>query len=334
MTVRQPSFRFGPITVQGDLILAPMDGFSDIPFRSLCREFGSAMSYSAFVGAIELLQRSPRAWKDLAFLPSERPVVLQIFDSDVARLIEAARRIEALDPDAIDINMGCSAPSVSGRGAGAGLLQTPHKITTLISELKRTVQRPISAKIRLGWDEHSLNYLDIARRLEDAGASAIAVHARTRQQGYAGRADWEAIAQIKAAVGIPVIGNGDVRSVTDIGRLLALTGCEAVMIGRAAIGNPWIFQRRPPDSIAPAERLTVIGRHLQRMTTHYDEARAMVLFRKHLTHYLNPLGLDACLRRQLLTLSHAGELMEVLTQVLESAPCITNPGRQGAPAPA
>jgi tRNA-dihydrouridine synthase B len=321
MVARRRSFQFGPITVQGDLILAPMDGFSDIPFRSLCRQFGSAMSYTAFASAIELLQGASRAWNGLSFSPSERPVVFQIFDSEVDRLTEAARRIEGLGPDAIDINMGCSVSSVSARGAGAGLLRNPEKISGLIKELKRTLQLPVSAKIRLGWDEHSLNYLDVARRLEDTGACAIAVHARTRQQGYGGHADWDAIARIKAAVSIPVIGNGDIRSAADIDQLLARTGCEAVMIGRAAMGNPWIFQRRSPDSVTPAERRAVIADHLGRMVTHYGETQGVVLFRKHLARYLSPLGLDGALRRWLLTLSHAAELLEALAGAFQSAPC-------------
>lgn len=247
MPLSAPDFMLRDIPIRGDLILAPMDGYSDVPFRTLCRRFGSSISYTGFVNAIPLIQGDEQAWHELDFLPEERPVVFQIFDQSEENLLEAALRIQELQPDAIDINMGCSSRRVSSRGAGAGLLREPEKIGRIIHRLTAALAVPVTAKIRIGWDQSSLNYLEVAHAIEDNGGALIAVHARTRNQAYLGEADWDTIAAINSAVTIPVIGNGDVRTPQDIERLKILTGCVGVMIGRGAIGNPWIFRRVPGD---------------------------------------------------------------------------------------
>ncbi len=288
------------IPIYGDLILAPMDGFSDLPFRSLCRRFGSAMSYTPFVNAMELLAGARRAWRELAFLTEERPVVFQIYDSDERRLLEAALRVQELGPDVIDVNMGCSTRSVSGRGAGAGLLRDPAKVGRIIRMLSRSLEIPVTAKIRLGWDPDRLTYMDVARAVEDNGGALIAVHARTRAQGYKDAADWDAIAAIRGALTIPVVGNGDVSCVEDIERMKSHTGCDAVMIGRAAIGNPWIFQRRDRSSVPRTEVAAVMRDHLDRMAEHYGDELAIVLFRKHMLRYLEPILEERELRTAIL----------------------------------
>ncbi len=239
-----PVFTIKQIPVYGDLILAPMDGYSDRPFRSLCRELGSAVSYTEFINALDVLQGHPLLEKRLAFLPEERPVAFQIFDSEPGRLLDAALRLQAYQPDIIDINMGCSVQKVSARGAGAGLLREPEKVARIMALLTAALNVPVTAKIRLGWDEQRRNYLEIAQAVEENGGSLLAVHARTRAQAYSGQADWEAIAEIKQAVKIPVVANGDVRTVADIERIKQVTGCEAVMIGRAGGGQP--VDLRPP----------------------------------------------------------------------------------------
>jgi tRNA-dihydrouridine synthase B len=296
-----PSFYIRKVPVYGDLILSPMDGFSDQPFRSLCRELGSSLSYTEFINALDVLHGDPRLEHKLAFLPEERPVVFQIFDDDPARLLEAALRLQERQPDAIDINLGCSVRSVSGRGAGAGLLRTPEKIARIFSTLSRALQVPVTGKIRLGWDEQARNYLQVARIIEENGGALIAVHGRTRAQGYGGQADWGAIAEIKQAVSIPVIGNGDVRNVADIERLEALTGCDGVMIGRAAVGNPWIFARQDRQEVPPDQLRRIMLRHLKRMLSFYGGDYGLVLFRKHASRYLSPLPLSAGQRRRLFT---------------------------------
>ncbi|MEJ2011572.1 MAG: tRNA-dihydrouridine synthase family protein [Anaerolineales bacterium] len=291
MSDLQPQFWIGKIPVYGDLVLAPMDGFSDLPFRSICREHGSAVSYTAFVGAIELLNGVETAWHELNYLPEERPVVFQLFDSEAERLLQAARDVMRLEPDAIDINMGCSVRRVAGRGAGAGLLRDPIKIERILRSLVRALSIPVTAKIRLGWDDGERNYLEVARAIEAAGASLIAVHGRTRAQGYSGSADWDAIAEIKSAISLPVIGNGDVRTLDDIDRIKAHTSCDAVMIGRAAMGNPWIFQRKPRHHVSVEELSHVIELHLTRMLKFHGQVAGMLRFRKHLKRYLAPMNL-------------------------------------------
>ena len=215
-----PNFLIKHIPVYGDLILAPMDGYSDLPFRSVCRELGSALSYTEFINPRDVLsKRHPLLPRRLAYLEEERPVVYQIFDSEPERLLKAAQILQEQQPDIIDINMGCSVPKISGRGAGAGLLREPQKVAQIFSMLTRNLDVPVTAKIRLGWDDEQRNYLEIARVVEENGGALLAVHARTRCQGFRGQADWEAIAEIKQAVSIPVVANGDVRTVADIERI-------------------------------------------------------------------------------------------------------------------
>ncbi len=321
-TDRTAAFFVETLPVHGDAILAPMDGFSDLPYRALCREFGSAMSYTPFVNAMEILARQPRALRLLDYLPAERPVVFQLFDSDEERLLKAARSVLDLRPDILDINMGCSVRSVSGRGAGAGLLRDPRKVARIVSSLSRALPVPVTAKIRLGWDAHSYNYIEVARAVADHGGALIAVHARTRQQHYSGRADWDAIAAVKAAVAIPVIGNGDIQRVEDIQRMRGHTGCDGVMIGRGAIGNPWIFQGRDQRQIPASEITATVGRHARSMVDYYGERDGLVLFRKHLIRYLQPYTVPAPTRTSLLSTTTLPTFEEHLRR-LEAALCIS-----------
>jgi nifR3 family TIM-barrel protein len=279
------------------------------------------MSYSEFINVLDvlqhklLLQDKSALSQRLAYLPAERPVVYQIFDSEPARLLEAALLLQELGPDIIDINMGCSVKDVSGRGAGAGLLRTPEKIARTFSMLSRALRIPVTGKIRLGWDDQSRNYLEIARIVEDNGGALLAVHGRTKAQGYGGQADWDAIAEVCQALSIPVIANGDVRSVADIARIQSYTGCQAVMIGRAAVGNPWIFSRLDRDQVPPQEARRVILDHLQRMLDFYGQPRGLVLFRKHVSRYLSSQPLPADQRQRLLTASQPVEFLEIFDSV-------------------
>lgn len=312
MTLEPIRFRVGPIPIRGALILAPMDGFSDLPFRSICRALGSALSVTAFVSAQDLIAGHERAWHTLRYLPEERPVAFQIFDSSPERLLEAGRLALRESPDILDLNMGCSVRCVSGRGAGAGLLRDPEKVARIIASLSREMPIPVTAKIRLGWDDTSRNYLEVARAVQESGGAMLAVHARTRAQAYAGEVDWEAIAAIKQAVSIPVVGNGDVRTFEDVDRLQRLTGCDGVMIGRAAMGNPWIFARRPLAEVPLDEVARVIYLHLARMVEFHGPEQAPILFRKHLVRYLDPLRPPAEIRARLLAARGLDELHQEL----------------------
>ncbi|MEZ4634428.1 MAG: tRNA dihydrouridine synthase DusB [Caldilineaceae bacterium] len=286
-TQATPLFFVRDVPVYRRLILAPMAGFSDMPYRSLCFEYGSGMCYTEFVSAEAVNQGSnERTDRMLAFMPHERPMVFQIFGNRVEQLVEAALRIEPLGPSIIDINMGCSVRRVSGKGAGAGLLRDPKKIGRIFRALTQALSVPVTGKIRLGWDDDSRNYLAVVQEMVDNGASLVAVHGRTKDQGYSGQADWDAIAEIAEAVDIPVIGNGDVTTVADADRLFAHTGCTAVMIGRGAIGHPWFFQRRDRHEVGFDEKATFIRRHFERMCSLYGERLALVLVRKHIVRYL------------------------------------------------
>jgi nifR3 family TIM-barrel protein len=287
----QPTFHIRDIPLFTDLILAPMDGYSDMPFRLLCRELGSAMSYTEFVNVGSLCEREPNAIvkRKLKFDPREYPIAFQIYGHDEDRLVEAALRLQDWGPSIIDLNMGCYVRHIAERGAGSGMLREPAKIARVMARLTRGLRVPVTAKIRLGWDEKTRNYLTVARVLEDNGASLIAVHARTKAQGYTGSADWDAIAEIKQAIHIPVIGNGDVRTVADIARMKAQTGCDGVMIGRGAVGNPWIFSRKDRDAVPLAEKIAFMRRHLALQIDFYGERLGMILFRKHAYRYTQGL---------------------------------------------
>jgi nifR3 family TIM-barrel protein len=281
--------------IAGKLVLAPMAGFTDSPYRRIARRHGAALVYTELVSA-EGIVRENRKTQDLTrFTAEERPIAIQLFGKDPSVMAEAARRVEALGPDLIDINMGCCAPRVCSGGSGAGLLLDPAHAGAIAAAVAGAVRLPVSVKIRIGWDDSSRNYRELIPRIEDAGISLVAVHGRTRAQKYAGKADWEAIAEIASLSRLPVIGNGDILSYSDALERLGSSGCTAVMVGRAAIGNPWIFNgTRPSDSGLAGEVRT----HLGLMSEFYGE-RGIVLMRKHLARYFHGFRNAARLRGEL-----------------------------------
>ena len=310
----QPAFQVGNVPVYGDAILAPMDGYSDWPFRSICRRLGSAMSYSEFV-KVEHVLHSPRHTKaKLYYEEAERPVVFQIYGDDVEQIVQAALLVQELNPDIIDINMGCPAKSVAARGAGVGLMRTPLKIARLFRKLSAVLRVPVTGKIRLGWEDMR-TYKLVARIVEENGGSLIAIHGRTKEQSYGGQANWDAIAEVKAAVGIPVIGNGDVKTVADISRMKRHTGCEAVMIGRAAIANPWIFSGLDREQVVPHQVREVVRQHLARNLKFYGEEDGQRLFRKHAVQYLLLRTLTREDRKRILQVRPPAEFMQLLEQI-------------------
>ena len=311
-------FQIRSIPIRGDLILAPMDGYSDLPFRMICRELGSAMSYTEFINVDELQGRHPRAvtLQKLQFDPRERPMTFQIYGHDEHRLVETAIRLQDLGPDIIDINMGCYVKDIAERGAGSGMLRDPQKIGRVFARLSRELKMPVTGKIRLGWDDTSRNHVAIAKILEENGASLIAVHARTKAQAFRGEADWSAIAEVKQAVKIPVLGNGDVRAVADIPRIQAQTGCDGVMIGRGAMGNPWIFSRKDRADVSFAEKIALLRRHLALNLDFYGERVGLILFRKHAKRYIEGLPGEAELRVPLLTANTIAEFDRLLEGIV------------------
>jgi len=310
-----PAFYVGDLPVSGDSILAPMDGFSDLPFRGITRRLGSAMSYTEFINAMDVVHGHKSLPERLAYDEFERPVVFQLYDDDPDRLLRAAEMVMPFKPDILDVNMGCSSKSIAARGAGAGLLRAPDKIGEIINRLSKSLDIPVTAKIRLGWDDDTLNYVQVAQIVEANGGKLIAVHGRTKQQAYRGKANWEAIAEIKHAVSIPVIGNGDIRTVADKTRMMRETGCDAVMIGRGAIGNPWIFQGMDREQVSRQQVREMIYLHLARMQDFYGSERGLLLFRKHAARYISLSPLTKAERTQLLTCGTAEEFITFIDQI-------------------
>ena len=308
----QPLFYVADVPVYGDTILAPLAGYSDPPYRQLCREFGSAMSYTVLLDTKALHYNPVRTREMVSFKPAERPRVCQLFGSEVPLLVEAAPVFAELGADILDLNLGCSVRKIISRGAGAALLRDLPLVGKMIAQLNQAVSIPITAKIRLGWDADHRNYLEIARVLAENGAALIAVHGRTAADSYREPADWDAIAEIKQAVDLPVIGNGDVNSVADIARMKSYTGCDAVMVGRAAIGNPWIFAGRDQDAVPLAERYRVMRRHLLMMSAHHGPERGLKHFRKHLIKYLRGIPNSGPLKRRWLAIEKLPELLAEL----------------------
>ncbi len=291
---RPADFTVGGIPVYGRAILSPMAGYSDVPYRAICRAYGSAMHYTEFVPVEALLGRPARNhfWQRLDRLPGEHPLVFQIFGNDPGKILAAADNIRPLEPDIIDVNMGCSTRRVSGRGAGVGMMRSPDIIAETFRLLTNHLDLPITGKIRLGWDDLQ-NYLEVAHILEDNGAALVALHGRTKEQKYGGEANWEAIARLVDSVSIPVIGNGDITTPEQIDQMLNFTGCAAVMIGRGAIGNPWIFARRSRSSLTFEELAAGIRRHLNEMLAYHGSPYGLILFRKHFKRYVEGIdGLD------------------------------------------
>ncbi len=270
-----------------------MTGYSDVPYRAICRAYGSAMHYTEFV-PVEALgkqhDRYNKFWKRLDQQDGETPMVFQIFGNDPKLILNVAQRIESLEPDIIDINMGCSTRRVSGRGAGVGMMKSPEVIAETFNLLSTHLSVPVTGKIRLGWDENK-NYIEIGRILEDNGAQLVAMHGRTKEQKYNGTADWDAIAELKQALTVPVIGNGDVVEPEDIDRMKAYTGCDAVMIGRGAIGNPWIFSRKSRAELTYADIFEAVRIHLREMLNYHGNPNGIFLFRKHFKKYVQNIGL-------------------------------------------
>lgn len=294
----------GKVKIENPSVLAPMAGVTDLAFRLLAKEMGCGLVVSEMVSAKGLLYENCRTQELIRIDPRERPTAIQLFGSVPDELAESARRVAASGADIIDFNMGCPTHKIVRNGEGSALLRFPELAEKILKAMVAAVDIPVTVKIRAGWDENSINAVEIAKRAEQAGVSAIAVHGRTREQFYGGNADWEIIRQVKRAVTIPVIGNGDVRTVHDAERLLLETGCDGVMVGRAACGNIWIFRQiaeylkekniPPPPSFA--ERGTTMLRHLDMLTELKGEHIAIREMRRHAVCYVKGFPRSAELR--------------------------------------
>ena len=306
--------RIGPHTLANPWILAPMAGVSEMPFRVIARRFGASMAPTELVSSKGLLYGQARTARYLTHAASEQPFWVQIFGGDAESMAEGAKKAVDLGARIIDINMGCPVRKVTKNGAGSGLLCDPVRAAKIVEAVRQASGVPVTAKIRAGWDHFSLNFKEMARALEEAGCAALAMHARTRAQGYSGHADWSLIKALVSATGMPVIGNGDVKTPADARRMMDETGCAAVMIGRAALGNPWIFQQlgtgsKPPS---PQQRWEVVREHLDAHLSFVGDLRqGMRRFRSHLMWYTHGLVGAAAFRNEVARLEALPELLEV-----------------------
>lgn len=301
------ALKIGNTELAGLALLAPMAGAGDRAFREICAEFGAACTCSEMVSA-KALEFSDKKTRELMELGEDaRPAAIQIFGSEPAVMARAAQKAMEYSPDFIDINMGCPAPKITGPGGGSALMKTPGLCGEIVAAVAAAVPVPVTVKIRAGWDEASVNAVEVASVCEKAGAAAVAVHARTRSQMYAPPADWSIIKAVREAVKIPVIGNGDVTDAQSAALMLEQTGCDAVMVGRAALGNPWVFRQInayltgdcrivPPPELY--ERMLVMVRHIDRMCRYKGEHRAMNEARKHVGWYLRGMRGAAEFRRR------------------------------------
>ena len=322
------SFYIGNIEIKNPIVVAPMAGISNKTFRMICKEFGAGLVVGEMVSDKAIVYGNEKTFQLLEMNDKERPISQQIFGSDVESFKAAAKKVyEVMHPDIIDINMGCPVPKVAIKNqAGSALLKNPEKIYEIVSEVVKSVPIPVTVKIRAGWDEKSINCVEVAKLIEKAGASAIAIHARTRSQGYSGHADWSLIKKVVDAVSIPVIGNGDVISCYDAKKMLDETGCAAVMIGRGLLGNPWLVREcvdylndgKEPENISNFERISMMKRHLKDLTDEKGEISAVLEIRTHFLYYLKGMPNNAKVKMEICTAKTKDEILRILDNYLES----------------
>jgi len=293
------------MTATLDLRLAPMAGVTNAPFRLVARECGAGWLTSEEIDARALIADNAHTREIIRYLPEERPLAMQLLGADPEVLAEAARRLEAGGADAIDLNMGCPVAKIVAKGQGAALMRDPWRAALVFRAMRKAITVPLTIKIRGGWDDRTLNALEIARVAEDEGVNAITVHPRTRSQQYSGLAPWDVIAEVVSAVAIPVTGNGDVRSHDEAVAMQRATGCAAVMIGRGALGAPWIFRASPATD---DDRARIIRRHCALIQQHFPERLALLQLKKHLAWYSSGRPFGARLRPALFAAATADEV--------------------------
>lgn len=314
--------RIGTLTLDNSAVLAPLAGITDLPFRLLVKRSGCGLVYSEMISANALVRRSAKTLKMLVSCEAEKPLCIQIFGADPEVMAEAARMVEAAGADLVDINFGCSVKKIVKSGAGVALMRDTAAAGKLLDALRRAVSVPLTIKIRSGWDASGRQALAIARVAEDCGVAAIAVHPRTAGQGFRGSADWSIIAAVKAAIAIPVIGNGDILSARDALRMESETGCDGVMIGRAAIGNPWLFEQylalkkdRPAPSVDLGVRLETMARYVREMIAFRGELQACRMLRSRLGWFVKGLPHAGAFRDSIRRIASEGEALAAIAML-------------------
>ncbi len=317
-------WNIGNVEIKNQVVLAPMAGICNSAFRRIAKEMGAGLIYAEMVSDKALLYKSKKTEDMLYMKDEERPISQQIFGSDKESFVEAAKIVcEKMHPDIIDINMGCPVPKVAvSAQAGAALLKNPDKVYEIVKSVVEAVSIPVTVKIRSGWDKNSINAIEIAKVCERAGASAICIHPRTRSQRYEGLSDWNIIKEVKESISIPVIGNGDIRSVDDAKRMIELTNCDAVMIGRGVLGNPWLIRDivnyledgALPKVISKDEKIDMCIKHMNYLLSFKDEKTAVLEMRSHIAWYLK--GLDGVneVKREIFKATTEKDVLEILTK--------------------
>lgn len=320
-------FKIGNIEMKNNVVLAPMAGICNHAYRTIIKEMGAGLIYAEMVSDKAISYGSKKTIDMLYMTDSERPIAQQIFGSDKESFVTAAKYIEEnMHPDIIDINMGCPVPKVALKSqAGSALLKNPEKVYEIVSAVVKAVNVPVTVKIRSGWDFNSINAVEIAKIVEKAGASAITVHPRTRSQGYSGKANWEIIKEVKENVNIPVIGNGDIKSCFDAKKMLDLTGCDAIMIGRGVLGNPWLIKECIdylehgvlPKEVSNEEKLKMILHHLDLLSSSKNSKVALLEMRSHAAWYLKGIPNTSKLKEDIFKTKTIEEFKELISSFLK-----------------
>ena len=321
-------FNIGNVKINNRVVLAPMAGYSNSAYRRIIKSMGCGLIYAEMVSDKGIFYNDKKTNQLLYMTDEERPISQQIFGSDKESFVYAAKYIEnMMHPDIIDINMGCPVPKVALKSqAGSGLLKSPAKIKEIVSAVVEAVNIPVTVKIRSGWDNDSINAVEVAKICENAGASAIAVHPRTRAQGYSGHSDWNIIKQVKDSVNIPVIGNGDIKTIYDAKRMLEETGCDAIMIGRAALGNPWfireVIEYIEHDKIIEKptneEKIKMIIHHLNLLLEYNDEKKAILEMRSNVSYYLKGMPNSIEVKKEIFKVTNKDDFLNILEKYLEN----------------
>ena len=325
------AFKIGNIEIKNNIVLAPMAGISNSSFRRIIKSFGCGLIYAEMVSDKAITYGDSKTLKMLYMTDEERPIAQQIFGHDVESFVTAAKYIyETMKPDIIDINMGCPVPKVALRSqAGSALLKNPDRVKEIVKAVVSSVPIPVTVKIRSGWDSNSINAPLIAKICEEAGASAITIHGRTRSQGYSGNVDLDIIKKVKEGVNIPVIGNGDIKTCYDAKKMLDYTGCDAVMIGRGVLGNPWLIKECldylekgiEPKKVSLSEKLDMIKKHLDLLIDQKGEKVACLEMRSHFAWYLKGLSNTKKLKVALQQVKTKEEVLKLLNEYEEEQKC-------------
>jgi nifR3 family TIM-barrel protein len=322
------SFKIGNVLIDGQIVLAPMAGVTNTSYRKIIKSMGANLIYAEMVSDKAITYNSKKTLDLLKMEDEERPISQQIFGTDVTSFVEAAKIIEnRMHPDIIDINMGCPVPKVAIKAqAGSALLKDPNKIYEIVKAVNEAVKCPVTVKIRSGWDANSINAVEVAKICEKAGASAIAIHARTRSQGYSGKADWSLIKKVKESVNIPVIGNGDVTTPELAKKMLDETKCDAVMIGRGVLGNPWLIKKvkdyletgKYENNETYEDKINMIKKHYSMLVADKNETLALLEIRSHIMWYLKGLPDCAHIKTCICKAKNSDEIFDILDNYLKN----------------